>query len=143
MAKNKVLDEKGRLFGKVNIVDLLIVLVIIAAVAFVGIKYVLPKVQPKPEAKPQGAEMVWEVVFVEAGKDVIGQKGTEIILRVGDATVVDYGINGIPDLSYGYEILNGEHVAANHSLLVPQSDGRGVHTETDCWFMICGIYIIQ
>ncbi|MDO5331253.1 MAG: DUF4330 family protein [Bacillota bacterium] len=38
-----MLDEKGRLFGKINIVDLLIVVVIIAAVAFVGIKYVLPK----------------------------------------------------------------------------------------------------
>lgn len=38
-----MLDEKGRLFGKINIVDLLIVLVVIAAVAFVGIKYVLPK----------------------------------------------------------------------------------------------------
>lgn len=37
-----MLDEKGRLFGKINIVDLLIVLVLIAAVAFVGIKYVMP-----------------------------------------------------------------------------------------------------
>ena len=32
-----MLDEKGRLFGKINIVDLLIVLVLIAAVAFCGL----------------------------------------------------------------------------------------------------------
>lgn len=44
-----MLDEKGRLFGKINIVDLLIVVVIIAAVAFVGIKYVLPHADEAPK----------------------------------------------------------------------------------------------
>lgn len=44
-----MLDEKGRLFGKINIVDLLIVVVIIAAVAFVGIKYVLPHAEEAPK----------------------------------------------------------------------------------------------
>ncbi len=34
-----MLDEKGRLFGKVNIIDLLIVVVLIAAVAVVGLKF--------------------------------------------------------------------------------------------------------
>ena len=38
-----MIDEKGRLFGKINIVDLIIVLVIIAALCFIGIRYVLPK----------------------------------------------------------------------------------------------------
>lgn len=41
--KNKIIDNKGRLFGKINIVDLLIVLVIVCGVLFVGLKYVLPK----------------------------------------------------------------------------------------------------
>lgn len=38
-----MIDEKGRLFGKVNIVDLLIILVILAAVAFLGLKFFGPK----------------------------------------------------------------------------------------------------
>ena len=38
-----MIDEKGRLFGKINIVDLLIVLVVIAALCFVVFRYVLPQ----------------------------------------------------------------------------------------------------
>ncbi len=37
-----MIDEKGRLFGKVNIVDLLIILIIIAALVFVGMKFLGP-----------------------------------------------------------------------------------------------------
>ena len=35
----KFIDEKGRLFGKLNLIDLLVVLVIIAGVAAVGMKF--------------------------------------------------------------------------------------------------------
>ena len=37
-----MIDEKGRLFGKVNIVDLLIVIIILAAGAFLGMKLLGP-----------------------------------------------------------------------------------------------------
>lgn len=37
-----MLDEKGRLFGKINIVDLLIIIVILAAGAFLGLKFFGP-----------------------------------------------------------------------------------------------------
>ena len=40
-----MIDEKGRLFGKVNIVDLIIVIIIVAAAAFVGMKFFGPKSQ--------------------------------------------------------------------------------------------------
>ena len=38
-----MIDEKGRLFGKVNIVDLLIVIIILAAAAFLGYKLLGPQ----------------------------------------------------------------------------------------------------
>ena len=38
-----MIDEKGRLFGKINIVDLIIVLVVAAALCFAMVKYVLPQ----------------------------------------------------------------------------------------------------
>ena len=38
-----MIDEKGRLFGKVNIVDLIIVIIIVAAAVFVGTKFLGPK----------------------------------------------------------------------------------------------------
>ena len=44
-----MIDEKGRLFGKINIVDLLIIIIILAAVCFVGIRYIIPKPQDPTE----------------------------------------------------------------------------------------------
>lgn len=38
-----MLDEKGRLFGKVNLIDLIIVLIIIAAAVFLGMKFLGPE----------------------------------------------------------------------------------------------------
>lgn len=35
----KVVDEKGKLFGKLNLIDLLVIVLIIAAVAVVGLKF--------------------------------------------------------------------------------------------------------
>lgn len=37
-----MIDEKGRLFGKINIVDLLVILVIIIAAAVLGMKFLKP-----------------------------------------------------------------------------------------------------
>ena len=50
-----MIDEKGRLFGKINIVDLLIVLIVIAALCFVAFRYVLPQ---KNSGDVQQCEMV-------------------------------------------------------------------------------------
>ena len=37
-----MIDEKGRLFGKINIVDLLVLLVVVIGVVVVAVKFVLP-----------------------------------------------------------------------------------------------------
>ena len=51
----KIADEKGRLFGKINIIDLLVIIVILAAVCFALFRYVLPDKDKGPE---QACEMV-------------------------------------------------------------------------------------
>lgn len=61
-----MLDEKGRLFGKINIVDLLIVIIIIAAIAFVGLKYVLPAHEEARSGQP-----VTMVLHVESSKKYV------------------------------------------------------------------------
>ena len=38
-----MIDEKGRLFGKINIIDLFVLVVLIAAIIFAVFKFVLPK----------------------------------------------------------------------------------------------------
>lgn len=35
----KVVDEKGKLFGKINVIDLLVIILIIAVIAVVGLKF--------------------------------------------------------------------------------------------------------
>ena len=47
-----MIDKKGKLFGKVNLIDLFIVLVIIAAVAYVGLR-MTGFIGAKPEDKTQ------------------------------------------------------------------------------------------
>lgn len=39
-----MIDEKGRLFGKINIVDLLVLLVVVIGIVVVAVKIVIPKV---------------------------------------------------------------------------------------------------
>ncbi len=36
----KIIDEKGRLFGKINLIDLLVIVLVVAVVAAVGWKLV-------------------------------------------------------------------------------------------------------
>lgn len=38
----KIIDEKGKLFGKVNLIDLLVAVILIAALAFVAYKFTRP-----------------------------------------------------------------------------------------------------
>lgn len=39
----KIVDEKGKLFGKLNVIDFLAIVVLIAAVIFVAVRFLLPK----------------------------------------------------------------------------------------------------
>ena len=45
----KAIDEKGRLFGRINVIDLLVLIIVIAAVCFALFRYVLPKAGDKVE----------------------------------------------------------------------------------------------
>lgn len=38
----KIIDEKGKLFGKINLIDLLVLLIIVAALIFVAVKFATP-----------------------------------------------------------------------------------------------------
>ncbi|BAF60958.1 MAG: hypothetical protein HPY89_05220 [Pelotomaculum sp.] len=68
----------------------------------------------------------WRVAELKSGQVLKGGAGTEIIVRRGQAAVVDSTGNGIPDLTAGADIYGGSTVPVNHLLLVPREDGRGV-----------------
>ncbi len=54
-----MIDEKGRLFGKVNIVDLIIVIIVLAAAAFIGMRLF------GPESEIANTEKVRITMFCE------------------------------------------------------------------------------
>ncbi len=47
-----MIDEKGRLFGKINIVDLLVILVVIIAAVVLGMKFL----------EPGGRSITWSIL---------------------------------------------------------------------------------
>ncbi|NLZ54615.1 MAG: hypothetical protein GX892_16045 [Thermoanaerobacteraceae bacterium] len=78
-----------------------------------------------------GGSISFEIVYLEQGQQLIGDKGTELILRSGIASVVDSGSGGLADVTEGKDITNGENISQNHLLIVPREDGRGVKAETN------------
>ncbi|MDR0424566.1 MAG: hypothetical protein LBH39_03800 [Clostridiales Family XIII bacterium] len=77
---------------------------------------------------------------VKEGQKLVGSEGTELILRSGEATAVGAEENGVSDLTAGKDLMTGDIVEANHLLIVPRGDGRGITAETDVWLMIKGGY---
>lgn len=71
------------------------------------------------------------VVEVPAGLRLIAEAGTELILRSGQATAIDSQLGGLANVTAGVDLRMGERVPANHLLIVPRGDGRGLLAVTD------------
>lgn len=85
----------------------------------------------------------FKVVEVPAGKSVICSAGTEMILRMGNCSVIGTEKGGISDVTMGFDLADGIVVQGNHLLICPLADGRGLRTSTDCLIMIKGSYEIK
>lgn len=68
-----MIDEKGRLFGKINIIDFIVILVIVAAVAFAGISFL------KPDTAEESTTIVMKY-YIEEVNDFVAEK-----VHIGDA----------------------------------------------------------
>lgn len=80
-------------------------------------------------------------VSVGAGQILIGNAGTEFIVRAGTTKAYSQDANGIPDLTEGKDLGNGVTVPKNHLLLFPR-DGRGLTSVTNSIVMVRGTYTI-
>lgn len=85
----------------------------------------------------------FKVADVAANKSVILGAGAEIILRMGNCSVIASEKGGLSDVTMGFDLESGVLVQGNHLLIAPLGDGRGVFTATDCIFMIKGEYEIK
>jgi hypothetical protein len=86
----------------------------------------------------------FEPIFIQAGQVLIGDMGTEIILRSGTAVAhSESAAGGVTNVTVGADMQSGDRVTHNHLLIVPRGDGRGLIAMTDIWVMIKGGYKID
>lgn len=85
----------------------------------------------------------WKVVELETGRVLKGHAGTEIIVRRGQAVVIDPVGNGIPDITSGADIIAGSAVPNNHLLVIPREDGRAVGAKSPVVIMYRGGATVQ
>lgn len=93
----------------------------------------------------QNAGDKFEVVDVKAGKQVIAGAGTEMILRMGKGSVIASSRGGLSDVTDGFDLGDDVSVPANHLLITPLGDGRGIQisNDGDAILMIKGSYEIK
>jgi len=85
----------------------------------------------------------WQVVVLQAGQTIIGSQGTEFILRAGQAQAVATAAGGLADITAGADLTDREAVRANHLLVVPKDDGRGLRAVTQVILLVRGSYEIR
>lgn len=84
-----------------------------------------------------------EVVELTSGQSLICKNGTEIILRGGKAKAIASELGGICDVTSGQDIGMGQDIPANHLLIIPRDDGRGVYVEEYGIFLVRGEYEVR
>jgi len=88
-------------------------------------------------------ELSFQVVNMEKGDVLIGEAGTEIILRMGTAQIIATQKGGLADLTDGTDLADGANMPANHHLVVPVDDGRGIEAKNKVIVMVKGDYTLK
>lgn len=85
----------------------------------------------------------FKVVDVKKGQMIKCGDGCEMILRMGTGTIVASAKGGISDVTTGVDLGQNEAMPANHMLIAPLGDGRGIKMTTDGKVMIKGTYTLE
>lgn len=85
----------------------------------------------------------FEVVRVPKGSVILGQSGTEMVLRGGKATAVVSAMGGVLDATDGVDLWQDAQVPPNHLLVIPVSDGRGLTAQADLILIVKGQYTVK
>jgi hypothetical protein len=99
-----------------------------------------------PELPEATATQELAIVQLKPGQTLVAHAGTEMIVRNGRTVVVSDSVDGIPDVTAGKDIKNGELVSNNHLLISPV-EGRGIRPHEDVtgtiFVMVRGNYTIR
>ncbi len=112
----------------------------------------MPKIEQYVESKLAGlssggsgtvTDDTFKVVEANKGDEIICSAGAELILRMGKAEIIATEKGGLADTTLGTDLADGTAMPANHLLIVPVADGRGLKAQTDIIVMIKGGYSIK
>lgn len=81
-----------------------------------------------------------EVVELNAGEILTMDGGTQAIVRIANSAVIVTKTDGVADLTAGTDLKDKEIVPANHLLLFPRSDGRGIKATKHTYIVVMGKY---
>ncbi len=84
----------------------------------------------------------YSVVSLTNGQTLVGQRGTEIMLRVGSAYVVAPASPGLIDTSTAAILENGKYLVKNHMYMVTIND-RAIKASGDVMVVVRGDYKIK
>lgn len=105
-----------------------------------------PAAEPGTEADPLTSQSYvdrlarWEVVVLQPGAVLAAAQGTELVLRSGRAAVVGSPAGGLADVTDGKDLADRETAKANHLLIAPKGDGRGLRAVTQVILLVRGEY---
>ena len=85
----------------------------------------------------------YEVLELGQGDTLLLGGGSTLILRTGGAKIIASENGGISDTTDGVDLQTDEAVPANHMLIIPRSDGRGIQCTTKVFAMVNGTYEIK
>lgn len=105
----------------------------------VTLSYITQNILPKLD----DGRLFFQVVELSEGQTLIGNAGTELILRMGTADIIATEKGGLVNATAGYDLANGSEMPANSLLIVPVSDGRGIAAKDKVLVMVKGDYTIQ
>lgn len=138
-----IIDNKGKLFGKINVIDLLIVVVIVAAVALIAFKTVIPDggtetTQSGEVVKQEDVDVFFEFYAEEVPEYVVdgtmkkGDKVTEVGTDNLMGEIVDFEIKD--SVAYASDD-EGKWVASpkpNYKSVRVRCKGKGDYYEHGC-----------
>jgi hypothetical protein len=101
------------------------------------------KVDLQAGGADKGAAATFGVVQLPKGAALIGESGTEIVLRAGQATAIVSPKGGVLDATAGLDLAPDAAVVKNHMLVIPVSDGRGLSAKTDAILIVKGPFTIR
>ncbi len=83
------------------------------------------------------------LVNINSDYSIIGDEGTELVVRSGSGKIVATAQGGVADLTAGVDLANGTDAPLNHHLLVPRSDKRGIEFSTNAIVLVKGTYSVS